>query len=417
MKILYILAVWPEPEASAAGTRTADLLHFLRRGGHRVTVVSPCQKNPARDRLEAQGFPCEQCAPNDSRFNTLVQALQPEAVIFDRFNIEEQFSWRVREVCPEALRILDTVDLHFLRRGRQRAAALHDDVRTLPPEEIYSPDALRELAAIYRSDLSLIISDVEQRLLEDTYRIPAPLIAHLPFSCTRAERVPSFHERRHCVTIGNFNHAPNLDSFELLRNSLWARIQRALTSAGAEAPELHIYGSYPPEEFSRYDSPATGLRVMGVAPDAHAALSRYRLNLAPLRFGAGIKGKILAGWAVGTPCVATLIAAEGMLLQGAEGVLFGGKMAQSLDEFASDVSSLYTDPAVWEEAQKVGFATLERNFNRQRNERDFLAMLEESLRHKADRRAQNTVGALLWYQGHRSTEYFSRWIEEKGRKR
>ena len=145
MKLLWIGTVWPEPDASAAGSRTMRLLEACQGAGYEVRFVSPCQENLHQQALEHQGIRTARLAPNDSAFDSFISEYRPEIVCFDRFMIEEQFSWRVRECLPEALRVLDTIDLHSLRRERQRTVTSGDS----SPSTSLSDDTLRELAAIY----------------------------------------------------------------------------------------------------------------------------------------------------------------------------------------------------------------------------------------------------------------------------
>ena len=415
MNILWIAFVWPEPDSSAAGTRTQQLLLTLQKQGYPVTVLSPCQDNKYRTALEQQGFRCYQCPPNDARFDSLLKEINPQVVFFDRFMVEEQFSWRVKEHCPEALRVLDTIDLHFLRRARQRASERGESVQNLCDSEKHSTDTLRELSAIYRSDLSLIISSSELQLLRHEFQIPEPLLTLCAMSRAKLENYPTFENRKNCVAIGNFNHPPNRDSVEFLREDLWPRIKGILIERGVSAPELHIYGSYASSEVLKLDSSATGFRIKGYTPDAAQTLSNYRVNLAPLRFGAGVKGKILDGWAGGTPSAATHLAAEGMTMCKEGRALFGGILEDSAEHFAQRAADLYSDQVLWEKSQTAGFEILEGCFNPLRNENLFIEVLKASYAMRHERRLQNTIGAMLWYQGNRSTEYFSRWIEEKNK--
>ena len=225
MKILWICFVWPEPDSSAAGTRTIELLNILKNAGHEIRVCSPCQPNSYKEALSNLGFITEYQAANDSRFDTFIEQYQPDIVFFDRFVIEEQFSWRVRQYCPDALRVLDTIDLHSLRRARQRKVQEGLDARELSIPDLQSEDAIREIAAIYRSDLSLIVSDFEIEFLQRNYNLSDSLLALCRFSSSKLEIVPSFEERCHFVSIGNFNHAPNIDSIKVLQENIWAEIK------------------------------------------------------------------------------------------------------------------------------------------------------------------------------------------------
>ena len=413
MKILWIAFVWPEPDSSAGGARTSQLLSFCHEAGHQVVVSSPCQSNKYREQLERRGFTCVQFPPNDSGFDAFLREYSPEIVVFDRFMIEEQFSWRVREQCPDAFRILDTIDLHFLRKGRERHVTRGEPSTELSQEETHSSDAIRELSSIYRSDLSFIISETEMDLLCRKYKIPRELLLFVPLSSTALENTPSFQARKNCVTIGNFNHAPNRDSFYLLKDTLWNLIRNRLIAKGVKDPELHLFGAYATAEFLAFDSPATGFRVRGFVPDSRSALSHYRVNLAPLRFGAGVKGKISDGWAGGTPCVATNVAAESMTLEYNGEPVFGGLISDSWEQFADHVTELYLNESRWSAAQQNGFEVLKRRFSYENSRSIFLAALSEQTHSAKEKRLANTIGVLLWYQGARSTEFFSRWIEEK----
>ncbi len=409
MKLLWICFVWPEPVSSAAGIRTMQLLTASQKAGYDVVVCSPCQANPFQQALAAAGFAAHQFEPNDSRFDAYLQSFQPDVVVFDRFIIEEQFSWRVREHCPQAVRVLDTIDLHSLRRVRERRSAKKINVLQLELEDFHEDDSVRELASIYRSDLSLIVSDAEVSILRDSLGIPSELLSLCRIGYQPHSDLLDFHSRSNIVMIGNFHHAPNIDSYRLLQGSLWPMIKRELESRGIDDVELHIYGAYPTAEFLQQDNQRSGFRVRGWVEDAQAALSQYRVNLAPLQFGAGIKGKIADGWCVGTPCVSTSVGAEGMT----GGLPFGGVVHDDFDNFATSVADLYTAPDLWQKAQQRGIDIIRRLFNPETEVQIFLSALEKVINHHDQIRNTNLVGSLLWHQQHRSTEYFSRWIELK----
>lgn len=412
MNVLWIALVWPEPGSSAAGVRTMQLLRTLKSSGCTVQVVSPCRSNQHRDKLISEGFLTESFKPNDSEFDLYLKQLNPDVVFFDRFIAEEQFGWRVREQCPDAVRILDTVDLHFLRQVREKVARENGNVFDIPADEFHSEEAIREIASIYRSDLTLIISDFEVELLYSQFGVPLNLLSLCRMSSSSFPGVSrSFEARRDFITIGNFNHPPNLDSYLLLHNGLWNRIRSKLQEQGERGCELHIYGAYPRKEFMELDDPETGFRVKGWADDLADTMGRYRINLAPLSFGAGIKGKVLDGWVAGTPCIATSVAAEGM-----HGSLeFGGVVEDNWERYAEQAALLYLDSARWCDASIAGTKTVETLFSSERNDSEFLSSIELAVRSKQERRRQNFIGSILWHHGQRSTEFFSRWIETKNK--
>lgn len=413
MKVLWIALVWPEPGSSAAGFRTMQLIEALQRAGYQVEVCSPCRSNPYQERLESLGIRTAIYKPNDSSFDTYIKELDPGIVFFDRFMAEEQFGWRVREQIPNALRVLDTIDLHSIRRARKERIgdfALQSDF-ALSDLDLNSSDAVREISSIFRSDLSLIISDTELALLKSYYKVPAELLELNRFHYSLSPNPNSYEDRKNFVAIGNFNHEPNSDSYRLLCKHLWNPIRAKLAERGCPGVELHIYGAYPTREFTELDNPSTGFRVKGWAKEARETLSFYRVNLAPLRFGAGIKGKVSDGWAVGTPCVGTEFAVEGMC----EGLPFGGAIAENKEEFIENAVQLYCSSELWNTAKDKGLEIIQTLYNEEKNSQCFIAAIKDALEGVKVRRKNNFVGQMLWHHQHRSTEFFSRWIEEKNK--
>ncbi|TXI93159.1 MAG: glycosyltransferase, partial [Burkholderiaceae bacterium] len=112
MRVLYLGYVWPEPASSAAGGRTLEILRCLRDRAWSVSYASAAALSTHRFPLDQLGI--EECpiAVNDDAFDELLLKLQPDLVFFDRFFTEEQFAWRVEKHCPQAVRVLDTCDLH-----------------------------------------------------------------------------------------------------------------------------------------------------------------------------------------------------------------------------------------------------------------------------------------------------------------
>jgi glycosyltransferase involved in cell wall biosynthesis len=414
-KILIVGYVWPETNASAAGLRSWSLMEHFRSAGWQISYASPAKENEFSAKLRELGIETLSCQANDSRFDDFIRQLQPDFVIFDRFLIEEQFGWRVEEHAPDATRIVDTIDLHFLRRARE--AALQADPQLHAPEaktdldfisQHAREDFLRELSSILRSDHSWTISSAEQKLLIELGVSP-DLISLLQFSYGQPNisALPRFEERRHFVSIGNFRHPPNADSFRWMKSHIWPAI-RALTG---DTAELHVYGAYPPKEFMDLDDPETGFRMKGPAKEQYETLSKYRVLLAPLRFGAGIKGKISDAWFTGTAVVTTSIGAEGM----ASGN-FPGLIADEVAAFAQASCDAWKNEDQWNALQKQGFEVLADEHSQVKNQTRIISQLLELKLNQKQRRQKNWIGAVLQLNMHRSTKYFSRWIELKNSK-
>ena len=214
-KILLIIGfVWPEPKSSAAGSRMMQLIHYFQSQKYNITFASPCAKSDNAFDLKSIGIDPVTIELNHSSFDVFIKKLNPEIVLFDRFMMEEQFGWRVAEQCPNAVRILDTEDLHCLRKGRQQA---FKDQKPFDNSYLFNETAKREIASIYRSDLSLIISETEMDILKNQFKVDESLLVLVPFMLAEIQmeiiqNLPSFENRQHFITIGNFQHEPNYNS-------------------------------------------------------------------------------------------------------------------------------------------------------------------------------------------------------------
>ena len=239
-----------------------QLIQFFLSQSYEVTFGTTSQKNPNSIDLTQLGVKEVVLELNNSSFDDLIQKLNPTIVVFDRFMIEEQFGWRVAEFCPNALRILDTEDLHCLRKTRQEA--IKKRIEFSEELLLHSEIAKREIASIYRSDISLIVSEYEIELLTKVFKIEEKLLLQLPFfleSITpeKQQQWQSFQKRDHFISIGNFLHAPNLDATIQLKQHIWKEIRKRLPKA-----ELHVYGAYPNQQVLEFHNPKEGFLYMGL---------------------------------------------------------------------------------------------------------------------------------------------------------
>jgi len=205
------------------------------------------------------------------------------------------------------------------------------------------------------------------------------------------------------VTIGNFRHAPNWDAVLYLQQ-IWPRIRKMLPVA-----ELHIYGAYPPKKAMALDNPRTGFRVKGWADDAHAVMSDARVCLAPLRFGAGIKGKLIDAMLAGTPSVTTDTGIEGM----ASGAPWPGAVANSAEGIADAAVELHQNETRWQLCQRRILPVLQTRYDDRQLAAQLLERLSFIQENLDQHRLNNFTGAMLRHHTMRSTEYMSRWIETK----
>jgi len=488
-RVLIVSSVWPEHGSSAAGVRTRGIIDALLGDGCSVGYMCIADaENEYRRELSSLGV-ATYCVPLNREADA-VRALRefgPQVCVFDRFTSEEAFSFRVRAEFPDCLLVLDTQDLHFLRGARQaawkRGCGVAEIMAVLP--DASDVGLQRELASIHRCDLAVVCSAAEEQLLLTEYKICREKVVLSSFFYDAApplHNLPPYAERAHFVTIGIFKHAPNMDSYRWLAKELWPAIRSRLPDA-----ELHIYGAHATSHDMQMHAPSKGLHMKGRA-ESLQVLGSYRVLLAPLRFGAGIKGKVLDAWRHGTPVVTTPIGAEGihesplpltqltpdrlaaMRKNGGQsyvsdapgggrdvGGIFrtagenssssgsvedirpatdsiagsGGRSqhdssgagggcewgglatATTAEEFVQDAVELYTNERLWRASQSRGAALLPLLFGKSSNAQALLAALSTARDELHRRRACDYTQAVLWYQGNRATEFFSRWIELK----
>ncbi|MCZ2723347.1 glycosyltransferase [Marinomonas sp. 15G1-11] len=409
MNILVIGYVWPEPNSSAAGSRMMQLLTSYRNQNWTVTFASPAQQTDHMANLEALKIQSVAIELNNSSFDEFIQQLSPDLVMFDRFMMEEQFGWRVEKHCPNALRLLNTEDLHSLRQARHQAIKQDKTFNIL---DMHNEHTVREVAAIFRSDLTLMISEKEVALLKTHFNVPAAQLYSLPFMLTIAseaesQQSPSFHARQHFISIGNFRHAPNWDAVLQLKTEIWPLIRKALPQA-----EMHIYGAYPPPKATQLHNPKQGFHIKGWAENAKEVMQQARVLLAPLRFGAGIKGKLVEAMETGTPSITTAIGAEAM-----HGSLpWNGVIVDDPTEFAEAAINLYQDENQWQCFQKNGERILREKYDKDLLEAPFIKHIIQHQKALSDIRSQNFMSMMLRHHSLKSTQYMSQWIEAKNKK-
>ena len=407
-KVLIIGFVWPEPKSSAAGSRMMQLIKTFQTINSEITFASPCAKSDNAFNLESIGVKQETIELNSASFDVYVKHLAPDIVVFDRFLMEEQFGWRVAENCPNAIRVLDTEDLHGLRKGRQQA---FKDGAVFDKSYLFNDTAKREIASIYRSDLSLIISEVEIEILQNDFKVDKALLQYLPFmlegiSKESIQKLPNFEERSHFITIGNFLHEPNYNAVLYLKETIWPLIRKQLPKA-----ELHIYGAYASQKVTQLNNVKEGFLIKGFVDDVHTAMQQAKVCLAPVRFGAGLKGKLVDALQNGTPMVTTTIGAEG---------LFGdfepnGFITDNPQDFANKAVQLHENDWFWNEKQEPSFAVINTRFNKETLQQVFLSRMESLAINLYSQRQNNFTGQMLQHQSMQSTKFMSRWIEEKNK--
>jgi glycosyltransferase involved in cell wall biosynthesis len=388
-----------------------------------ITFSSPAGPGEHKADLAELGIREVPIELNSSTFDTFITELAPDIVLFDQFMMEEQFGWRVEKHCPDALRVLETSDLQSLRHARHQR--LKDRLKASADEndfsELFAPAlreefdlmantdlAKREIASLYRCDLNLMISEVEIQLLQDQFGLPADLLHWCPLMIDPPTATPrTFDDREHFLSIGNFRHAPNWDAVLWMKSTVWPLIRAQLPKA-----QLHLYGAYTPPKATALHNPAQGFHVMNWAEDALQVMSEARVCLAPLRFGAGIKGKLVDAMLCGTPSVTTPIGAEAM--HGDHS--WPGAVSVSAQALAEEAVRLYRDEAHWQKAQSAGYLLLADRYKHAVHGPALINKLLHCKNNLSQLRTNNFTGSMLRHHLLKSTQYMSQWIEAKNSK-
>lgn len=405
-RILIIGLTWPEPQATAAGSRMLQMIAYYLECGFEVTFASAASKSKLSFDFSDMAVNCLEIVLNSDTFNDQLKDLNPGIVLFDRFVSEEQYGWRVKKVCPNAVLVLDTEDLHFLRKARETALKKTDqNWRAF----LQNDTTFREIASIYRCDLSLIISKTEFSLLQEDFNVPPSILFYLPLfsenhGIENLEVLPTFEQRKHFMSIGNFKHKPNLDATRYLYHKIWPLIRKELPDA-----VIHIYGAYSNEAIDQMNNKKIGFLIKGWVADKRKAFIQSRVCLAPLRFGAGQKGKLVDAMFYGTPSVTTSIGAEGMT----ESNEWGGFIEDKPEAFAKKAVQLYQDKLVWESAKEKGHRILKTSYDPSNFHSKLTAKMEQISLKLEQHRASNFIGKMLSHHSMKSSMYLSKWISLK----
>jgi len=410
MNVLIIGSVWPEPASSGAGLRMMEMIRLFRKQHWPVVFASTAERTEYTSKLNELAVRSVPIAVNDNAFDRFIIELQPDLVLFDRFSMEEQFGWRVEKHCPNAMRVIETIDLHCLRHARhqifKRMPAVALDVTQ---SDLFNAIAVREIAAIHRSDLSILVSDYEMALLQTQFSVSPDIIHLCPFMFEQQQRrmpSPAFAQRSGFVMIGNFRHAPNWDAVLWLKQQVWPLIRAHLPET-----DVHLYGAYTPAKAFALHQPSSGFYIHGRAASVDTVMQQARVCLAPLRFGAGIKTKLADAMLNGTPSVSTSIGVEGMC----GSLPWAGAVADDAEAFAAAAVSLHQDGALWQQAQGRGLAIIDHLFDAKTNGDALIHRLSALKERLDEHRQQQFTGLMLRHHHQRSTEFMSRWIEAKNR--
>ncbi|MTW21272.1 glycosyltransferase [Allochromatium palmeri] len=349
-RVLVVDSYMVTPDRESGSLRMLNLFRILQGLGYQVTFAAANLEAPppyVAD-LQRQGF--------EVLYRPYVRSIachlasegkRYDLVLLSRADAAAQVMPAARRHCPRARIIFDTVDLHFLRE--QRLAELLGDRGTRLLAEARKR---QELDLMRRADLTLVVSEAERALLAaeapDVEVRVVSNIHHIFGSANPPEA------RRDILFIGAFSHPPNRDAVLFFCDAVMPQLRARLP-----ALRLKVIGSDPPAEVLARAGDEVGVDVLGYVPNVEPFFAGCMLSVAPLRYGAGVKGKINQSLAHGLPVVATGLAVEGMHLVDGESVL----IADTAEAMAEAVIRLHQDRNLWQRLSAGGLEVMERHFS------------------------------------------------------
>ena len=345
-RVLVLDHCTPMPDQDAGSVTVFNLLVLLRELNFQVTFIPEDNflympgYTTALQRVGVEVLYAPYCTTIKQHLKEFGQRY--DLVFLFRPVVVERNIQAIRKYCRKAKILYHTIDLHFLRMQRE-AAIQNDETKNKQVSEMRQ----REMAAIRSVDASIVHSTAELELLRS--ELPEEKIHVFPLIMDVRGTRNGFKDRRDIVFVGGYHHPPNVDAVKFMVGSIMPLLRRRLAYI-----KFYIVGSNPPDDINRLAS--EDVIITGYVEDLNSLLDKVRVSVAPLRYGAGIKGKIGTAMAGGLPVVATSLATEGMSLATGENIL----VADGAEAFADAVVRLYEDETLWNQLSKAGLVFADR---------------------------------------------------------
>lgn len=347
-RILIVDALMPDPSRDSGSLRLCHLMRILQDMGWNIDFMpDSLHANDTEKAALADNGIHTLCRPRTRSLPAWLKREGPslDAVMLCRHYVANTHLSLVRKYAPSARVLFDTVDLHHIREMR---AARHAD----DPERERRARRTRhqELDLIRQADTTFVVSSMEKQWLEED--LPDADIRLLSNIHHTHPCGPDFDDRQDLMFVGGWGHPPNRDAIHWLVEEIMPLIRQQL-------PEmvLHLIGDLPEQARAPLQQP--GIHIHGRVPNLEPLLQQCRLSLAPLRYGAGVKGKINQAMGYGVPVVATSMAVEGMYLTDGQDVL----VADTAETFAAAVARVYQDPVLWRTLASDGMDNVRQHFS------------------------------------------------------
>lgn len=346
-RILIVDAVTPMPDQDSGSLRMVNLMRILRDNGCHVVFMASNLARVERYTTDLQELGIEVLHHPYNNTATVFRERGAEfdAILLSRHYVAAECIGLARLYAPKARLIFDTVDLHYLRELRAAELEGRDDLA-----RISAKTRAQEIGIMRECDVTLVVSPVEQEILaRDAPGVAVDVLSnvHEIYGCRKP-----FAERRDLLFVGGFQHPPNSDAVIWFVGEILPRVLRAIPDL-----RLHVIGSKVTDAISALES--EHVIVHGFVDDIAPAMDDARISIAPLRYGAGVKGKVNMAMSYGLPVVATPMAVEGMHVTSGEEVL----IADTAEVYADAIIALYNDEALWQRLSTKGLGNVRAHFS------------------------------------------------------
>jgi O-antigen biosynthesis protein len=363
MNVLIANRYYPESDKSSGDMRLAEIVNLLLQSGHRVFFLSGEERNlKYKEKLASLGVTCfsnnrYNIHENEKIIRHITARYRFDVAILSYHSVYDAYAPFIKRQCPGCRLILDTVDLHFLREGREICILKEGrkiDVISAVKEKIkHIKKSQYELRALSNADSIWVVTQSEKELLlsmgfGDKPIWVVPNVHNVDVQCK------NYSQREGVIFLGSYNHKPNIDAVRYFIKQIYPVLKEKLSGI-----QITLAGDNPPKEIQEYASKHSNVAVPGFIEDIREILRSQRVAIAPLRYGAGMKGKIGEYMCCGLPCVTTSIGAEGMSLHNQIHVL----IEDDPDRFAKSVVELYNNKLLWEKLSENGIEYIKGNLS------------------------------------------------------
>jgi len=352
-RVLIFDACTPTPDQDSGSLRMINLMKIFKTLGYQVSFVpeNMAHFESYTQDLQRMGVECVYAPKYTSPMDYLkAKGSYFQTIILSRYYVAEPLMPLIRSYCPKAKIWFDTVDLHYLRETRM---AELDDTNNANTKAIKAANhtKLKELSVAENCDLTVVVSPYEKTVLATEK--PTLDVAVLSNIHEIHGGHKGFNDSRDIMFIGGYQHTPNVDGILWFVKHIFPLILDQIPDL-----KLHIIGSKAPQQVVDLGQ-HPNIEFLGFVEDIEPLMRSIRIAVAPLRFGAGVKGKVNMSMSYGQPVVGTKVAVEGMYTQQGRDVM----MADETGSFATAVVRLYQDKKLWENISQGGLNNVQKWFS------------------------------------------------------